>query len=175
MTCLIPNLLTKEECSYLTEQFDIEKKSQHSSDNKTYGNSFGFRPSHKFSIYLDTLKPKLLEYFPEGTVLENVNAYVREYLNNSQLIKHLDRKDIGITFSICLESSIKTEWPLWTRTKEEDNALNINVGDGALLTTAHETLHWRDKLVCGENERVLQLFLHWREFNYNPKKTETLL
>jgi hypothetical protein len=175
MTCLIQNILTEEECKYLTIQFDIEKQSKGSHDDETYGNSYGFRPSHTFNLYLDTLKEKILNFFPENTILENVNTYVREYLNNSQLVKHTDRKDIDITISICLEYNIKTDWPLWAEIDGEDVFLNMNVGDGVLLTTAHETTHWRDKLICDENERVVQLFLHWRSQKYTPKKIKTLL
>ena len=38
--------------------------------------------------------------------LLNVNTYVREYVNHSKLDKHIDRKEISVTMSICLESTI---------------------------------------------------------------------
>jgi hypothetical protein len=96
-------------------------------------------------------------------------------LNESELIKHVDREDIGVTISICLEYNIKTLWPLWGRLNNKDVFFNINVGDGGLLTYAHETIHWRDKLVCDENERVVQLFLHWKDVTNVVKNKKTLL
>lgn len=175
MIHLIKNVLTNDECNFLVKQFDIEKKTKKSSDDETYGNSFGFGPSQKFNIYMDKLKPKILEFFRNGTLLENVNAYVREYLNDSQLVKHVDRDDIGITISICLEYNIKTEWPLWANVDNKDVFFNMNVGDGVLLTHATETIHWRDTLICEEGERVVQLFLHWRDVTNIVKNKKTLL
>jgi len=175
MIHLIENILTNDECEFLVKQFDIEKKTKKSSDDSSYGNSFGFGPSNKFNVYMDKLKPKILEFFPNGTLLENVNAYVREYLNESQLVKHVDREDIGITISICLEYNIKKEWPLWGKLNNEDVFYNINVGDGVLLTHAHQTIHWRDKLNCEEGERVVQLFLHWKDVTNMVKNKKTLI
>jgi hypothetical protein len=175
MVHLIKNILTNDECLYLAKKFDIEKRSRHSTDGDSYGNSFGFGPSYTFNVYMDKLKPTILKYFPDNTLLENVNAYVREYLNDSQLVKHVDRDDIGITISICLEYNIKTEWPLWANVDNKDVFFNMNVGDGVLLTHATETIHWRDKLICDENERVVQLFLHWKDVTALVKNKKTLI
>jgi hypothetical protein len=175
MIHLLPNILSIDECQHLTSKFDIEKKINRSSDDETYVNSYGFRPSKEFGIYMDKLKSKILEFFPTNTLLENVNAYVREYLNGGELVKHVDRSDIGVTISICLEYNIKTEWPLWGNLNNKDMFFNMNVGDGVLLTDADKTIHWRDKLVCDENERVVQLFLHWKDVTNLVKNKKTLL
>ena len=54
-------------------------------------------------------------------------------------------------------------------------SFNTNVGDAILLFDADKTIHWRDTLICNENERVLQFFLHWIPVNYITKKTKSLL
>ena len=177
MTKYIPNLLTKEECEHLVKQFDISKIKNPSADwDWLTGNSFGFgSKSIEFNKYMDILKPKILEFYPENTILNNVNTFVREYLNGSFLKPHIDREDIGITLSICLELNIKGTWPLCAKVNDEEKCFNINVGDGLLMTTAYKTPHWRSTLICDKNERVVQLFIHWKETDYLSKKIKTLL
>lgn len=176
MIHLIKGILTEEECKFLTSQFDIDKKINPSVDKtKDTGNSYGFGPSYIFNTYLDKLKPKILEINPNIDDLENVNTFVREYKNNDFLKKHIDRTDISITISICLQSTINKDWPLVVEIDNKEHSLNINVGDGLILFDADKHLHWRDILICNENERVLQFFLHWMPINYITKKTKTLL
>ena len=176
MVHLLKNILTKEECRELVRQFDIESKLNISKDDKeSYGNTFGFGPSNKFNLHNDKIKQKILEFFPENTLLENVHPYVRKYSNDSILVKHVDRTDISITVTICLESTINKDWPIWAEINGEDVFYNTNVGDGVLLTHSHETIHWRDKLICDENERVVQLFYHWRDVTNTSKTKKTLL
>lgn len=177
MIFLIPNILTKHECEYLSNQFDIERKHTPSADIVyTQTNvSYGFQPSFVFNTYLDKLKPKILSYNPEVEDLLNVNTFVREYINTSTLDKHIDRKDISITMSICLESTINKEWPICAEIEGKEYCFNTNVGDAVLLFDADKNTHWRNKLECKENERVIQFFLHWKPVNYVSKKTKSLL
>jgi len=180
MIHFIPNILSKEECEFLSVQFDIERKYKPSADYVDSKRelpliSYGFGPSHNFNIYLDKLKIKVLEYNEEIEALNNVNTFVREYVNNSILEKHIDRKDISVTMSICLESTINKEWPLCAEIDGKDYCFNTNVGDGILLFNADKTTHWRDMLSCGENERVIQFFLHWKPINFISKKIKTLI
>ncbi len=177
MIHFIPNILAKDECKYLTEKFDIERKYQNSADGEYSGTniSYGFEPSFAFNIYLDRLKSKVLEYNSNFEDLLNVNTFVREYVNGSMLKKHLDRKDISVTMSICLESTINKEWSLCAEIEDKEYCFNTNIGDGVLLFDADKVIHWRDSLECQENERVVQFFLHWSPVNYIAKKTKTLL
>jgi len=176
MVYFLPNILTKEECFHLSTQFDIERKKASSKDNAVnYGKSFGFRPSYNFEQYLEILKPKVLEFEPALDALNNVNTYVREYLNNSFLKKHIDRKDISVTMSICIESNINKEWPMYVEIDNVEYSFNTNVGDAILLFNADKNVHWRHELECSEDERVLQFFLHWMPISYIGKKTKTLI
>ena len=176
MVYFIPNILSNEECKFLSKQFHIEKVNNFSTDIKVDTNeSFGFRPSYNFDKYLDILKPKILEFNNEIEYLDNVNTYVREYFNNAFLTKHIDRKDISVTMSICLESTINKSWPLFSEIDGKEYSFNTNVGDGILLFDADRHTHWRDTLICNKNERVLQFFLHWMPVNYLTKKTKSLI
>jgi hypothetical protein len=176
MIHLIKGILTKEECNNLTKQFDIDKKISANADKTEYTpNAIGFIPSYIFNTYLDKFKSKVLEIKPHINSLDNVNTYVREYLNKSCLIKHLDRTDISVTMSICLESTINKEWPLCAEIEGKDYCFNTEVGDAILLFDADKTPHWRNILICNNNERVVQFFLHWIPVNYTTKKTKSLL
>lgn len=174
MIHLIKGILTKEECKSLAHQFDIDKKIKPSIDAIEHtGNSYGFQPSDIFNEYLDKLKSKILEINSNIDDLTNVNTFVREYKNNDFLIKHFDRKDISTTISICLESTINKKWPLYAKINNQEHSVNMDVGDGVLLFNADNIVHWRNTLICNENERVLQFFLHW--IPTYAKKIKTLL
>lgn len=60
MVYFIPNILTKDECKNLSDQFDIERKYNTSVDHEHAGTnvSYGFEPSFIFNTYLDKLKKK---------------------------------------------------------------------------------------------------------------------
>ena len=177
MVHFIPNILTNDECVFLRNQFDLERKYENSSDNEHTGTniSYGFQPSFVFDTYLNKLKSKVLEYSNDFDDLLNVNTFVREYVNTSKLKKHKDRTDISITMSVCLESTIKKEWPLCAEINNKEFCFNTNIGDGILLFDADKIVHWRDTLKCQENERVLQFFLHWTPVNYTTKKIKTII
>jgi hypothetical protein len=179
MVYFIPNILSIEECKYLSNLFDVEKKSIPSTDasyNSGVKNSYGFRPvNDDFNKYLDLLKSKILPLNQNLTDLENVNTYVREYKTDSILEKHIDRKDISITISICLESTIGKEWPLFSKIGDKEYSFNTNVGDAIVLFDADKNVHWRDTLYCDETERVVQFFLHWKPITHIPKKQTTLI
>jgi hypothetical protein len=176
MIYFLPNLLSNSECKNLLEIFEIEKKIIPSSDvSVIYSgtkNSYGFKPSSNyFNLYLDKLKPNILAFDSTITKLLNVNTYVREYSNKSFLEKHTDRKDISITMSICLESTIKNTWPLNATIDNKDYSYSTKVGDGILLFNADKVTHWRDELDCIDDERVVQFFLHWKP-DFNKQKNQ---
>jgi len=177
MVYLISNILTKDECKYLTEQFDIERTYNESVDYEyaVTNVSYGFEPSFVFNTYLDKLKLRVIKFKPNMYDLLNVNTYVREYVNHSKLDKHIDRKEISVTMSICLESTIDKEWPLFAEIDGKEYSFNTDVGGGILLFGADKNIHWRNTLTCKENERVLQFFLHWKPVDYIIKKTKSLI
>ena len=77
--------------------------------------------------------------------------------------------------SVCLESTINKEWPLFAEIGGKEYSLNVNPGDGILLFDADKNVHWRNDLICGEDERVIQFFLHWTPIDYIEKKTKSLI
>jgi len=176
MVHLIKGILTAEECKILTDQFNIDKKVNPSLDKKVdTGASYGFGGTYQFNVYLNKLKPKILEINSDINELINVNTYIREYKNNDFLDKHVDRTDISVTLSICLDSTITKEWPLCVKINNQEHCFNTNIGDGIVLFDADKNPHWRDTLICDQNERVVQFFLHWKPVSYESKKSKSLL
>ena len=176
MLHLIKGILTKKECELLTHQFEIDKQVNPSwDDTNSVGTAYGFEPSYIFNQYLDKLKLKILDINSNIDDLTNVNTFVREYKNNNFLKKHIDRTDISVTISICLDSTINKTWPLFAEIENQEYSLNMDIGDGVVLFDADKTIHWRDTLICNENERVLQFFLHWMPVKYESKKIKTII
>lgn len=176
MIYFLPNLLSDSECETMLNIFDEEKKITASSDISSTKNSYGFAPNNNvFNLYLDKFKSSIINFDSTITELLNVNTYVREYKNKSILEKHIDRMDISITISICLESTINKNWPLFAEINGKNRSFNTNVGDAILLFDADKIIHWREELHCDENQRVVQFFLHWKPTTYKLKKQKTII
>jgi hypothetical protein len=170
---LIKNIINYDECKYLSDIFDAEKIKIKSYDISTVtNNSYGFRGGNVFDDYMNILKKKVLPYFSKKThKLLNVNTYVREYVNDSFLKKHVDRDDINVTLSICLYSNINKSWPLIAEINGDEYSFDTQIGDGILLIDSDKITHWRNKLICNKNERVIQFFLHWKYPNFGLNKS----
>jgi hypothetical protein len=172
MIHFLNNLVSPEDCKILVSEFRKQEKTRLNADishplinDKT---TYGFKGYGEFDKLLDSLKPIITE-LNGNKKIKNVNSFVREYKNGSVLKKHIDRKDIGITLSICLFSNIKNEWPISAEYNDVEISHNTNIGDGLLIIDSDKIPHWRDVLVCGEDESVIQLFLHWIEISIDKK------
>jgi len=172
---LLKNIISKEECNFLTKVFYSEKLFEKNYDINSYSspNSFGFRPSHNFNQYMDKLKPIIQKY--SNNKIVNVNTYVREYKNNCELVKHTDRDDIGITLSICLYNDTNVNWELIADIDNKEYAYNANIGDGILLLNSNKVTHWRNPLICDYDKKYIAFFLHWIEIDENIKQKNTLI
>jgi hypothetical protein len=172
MIHFLNNIISPEDCEMLVSEFRKQEKTKLNADishplinDKT---TFGFKGYGEFDKLLNSLKPIITE-INGNKKIKNVNSFVREYKNGSVLKKHIDRQDIGITLSICLFSNIKKEWPLCAEYNDVEISHNTNIGDGLLIIDSDKIIHWRDELVCNDNESVIQLFLHWKEMSIDKK------
>ena len=172
MVYFFQNIISYEECSYLSEKFYIEKNFTESQDFNRR-NAYGFRPSSYFDQYLNKFKSTIENIVGNNFRRINpVNTFIREYFNGANLEGHIDRPDINITMSLCLDSSIKMDWPLYVNVNGEVRNCSTRIGDGVVIIDSNKHYHWRDKLVCDESEKVLQFFLHW---SYEDEKSKTLI
>jgi hypothetical protein len=168
MIHFLNNLVSSDDCKMLVSEFYKQQKTKINADethllvnNKT---TYGFKGYGEFDKLLNSLKPIITDLNGDKKI-KNVNSFVREYKNGSVLKKHIDRSDIGITLSICLFSNIKNEWPLFAEYNNDEVSYNTNIGDGVLIINSDKITHWRDELVCNDDESVIQLFLHWKEIS----------
>jgi hypothetical protein len=172
MIHFLNNLVSPDNCKMLVSEFRKQQKTRINADqthllvnNET---TYGFKGYGKFDKLLDSLKPIITD-LNGNKKIKNVNSFVREYKNGSVLKKHVDREDIGITLSICLFSNIKSEWPLCAEYNNVQISNNINVGDGLLIINSDKITHWREELICNDDESVIQLFLHWKDISTDKK------
>lgn len=164
MVEFIPNIISPADCKILSERFyELKSEIENIDPEGGFFNTFGFKPDRTdvFDEYLDILKSKVGCFLP-GQKLRGVNTYVREYTNDAILEKHIDREDVDITLSVCLHSTLKTEYPLCATYNEVDSCFDTKPGDAVLIVNPNKVVHWRDRLVCSENESAVYLFLHWK-------------
>ena len=111
-------------------------------------------------IWLYVLKEQIEDIV--GFKIKPVNTYCREYVNGSSLPKHTDRKDIGVTLTVCIENPTGVEWQICSKDYDDSvTCKDIKVTDGLIIYNSNELEHWRDELICGEDEYVFMMFLHW--------------
>jgi prolyl 4-hydroxylase len=107
---------------------------------------------------------------------EFCNSYTREYKRGSYLGMHIDRVELDLTLSICIENKNNIDWSLnissktcnniWSEETDHDkyktsfNSVSLPVGYGAFIK-GKQNPHWRDELLCGENQRMAYVFYHW--------------
>ncbi len=123
-----------------------------------YKNSFGGNHP-EFENALRKLQPHIERVL--GISLTPKNSYARIYYNDGVLGKHLDREGLKYTLSITLFSNLDNDWPLWCIDKKgTETPIVIKPGDGALMLGT-KLPHWREPLVCNDDQFVVQLFMHW--------------
>lgn len=161
MVIFLKELFDKEKCDQLSKillDYHNRGKLTYEGNNQHYKNSFG-SSLPEFNAILQELTPLV----KEKTGYENIttkNSYSRIYFNNSVLKKHVDRKGLDITLSVCIFDNTGKDWPLHVQTDDGVKSVITKVGDGAMiLGTKME--HWRDAMNCREDQMVMQVFFHW--------------
>jgi hypothetical protein len=129
-------------------------------DINFYKPSFGRGNIKKFEDYLKVISQPIseklgIEWIPSHT-------YCRIYYNGGMLGKHVDRPGLDYTLSITLMNTLHKSWPLYALDmKGEEINTDTGVGDGLLILGTKMT-HWREPLVCGPEQCIIQLFMHWK-------------
>ena len=165
MVHYLENIIPLEDCEKITQLvMNLMCNRPDMVDYSAYGapKSTGVRTDiiPECDIWLHLLKDKIEELV--GFEVDVVNTYCREYVNGSSLPKHVDRNDIGITLTVCIENPTNVEWEICSNDYDGSTICkNIKVGDGLLIYNSQELEHWRDELVCREDEYVFMMFLHW--------------
>ena len=158
-----PQMLKADQCDMLN-QFAFEKLKNNQmeceSQKECLGRSYGIGGLPPFEGLLHQLTP-IIENATGIKGLEAQNSFVRFYFNGGKMLRHVDRAGLDITLSLCTYSNIEKPWPLYFEVDGKIASVNTQVGDGVMIagTKMH---HWRDDLICNEDQFVIQSFYHWR-------------
>jgi hypothetical protein len=110
------------------------------------------------------------------------HSFLRIYYDKSELKLHTDRNGLDITLSVNIGGL--QNWPLQIsniasnihidadpeinklsavdRNKYENNYNSYLTPKGSGVVSLGNFPHWRNALVCRENEYVMQMFYHWK-------------
>ena len=169
MHIFFENLIDEDKCKILSEIVVnmMSKKSLHfEGTNDHYANSYGVARIPEYEKLLSELTPMIARKCHQYKIKEE-NSYSRIYYNGAKLKKHVDREGLDLTLSICIFSNINKPWPLHVECQDGVvRSFETKPGDGALILGTKMN-HWRDPLVCEENQMVIQSFYHWRILDVN--------
>jgi hypothetical protein len=172
----IHNIIDKQTCDsfakemlYLkqTDMLTKEKLCNLAIDNPTIEEINNFHSPYargninNFELFLKKITEPLSKKL--NIEWESCHTYCRIYYNGGMLGKHIDRPGLDYALSITLENKLTKKWPLYVIDKKGNEIQTYTeVGDGILLL-GRELEHWREPLVCGPDEYIIQLFLHWKK------------
>lgn len=157
-------LVSEKKCDEFTNTMLKRKDEGHLSfegsiNTTMYKNSYGVGGISEMESFLREITSELSSKL--DLKIKPANSYARIYYNGSTLKPHVDRPGLDYTMSITLFSNLKNEWPLVTIDKlGNEIRCDIKRGD-SLLIHGTKMNHWRDDLICGDDEYVVQMFLHW--------------
>lgn len=184
---MIP-IFSPEECASLVSAFD-EVENKVNEDHLTYyKGSEGVHNLPATLAYVDRLTKRVQRRYPGAKF---ANSYTRVYRRGSYLGIHMDRKELDISMSVCIEDRNNLEWPLFISTgtysgEEWDNSAEsghykddylgvvLPLGQGAIME-GRKHPHWRDPLMCGEAQRAVYVFYHWTLEPEEKDKSHVLL
>lgn len=142
------------------EMFQAEhEKSLHyeGTDTRYLGQSFGRGSMPVADKLLQHLTPMICGAYGD---VKPANSYSRIYYNGSILNPHVDREGLDVTLSLCTYTNIEVEWPLYVDYDGKTFDVCTPPGSAAIILGTKYN-HYRKLLICGENQKVVQIFLHW--------------
>lgn len=161
------NILTEDQCiDFAAKMLSFKEDNRLSYEGKTdaqpnafYANSYGIGGVAEMEAALLEMQPKIEEELQVKMI--PANSYARIYYNGGTLNTHVDRPGLDYTMSITLFSNLDRDWPLWCEDLQ-GNVVSLEIPrgwGGMMLGTTMK--HWREPLVCRDDQYVIQLFVHW--------------
>jgi hypothetical protein len=183
------DLFTEEECLKIKNEFfyamhngapNADSGDKMYNDDVTNG-SFGITDFPESLKYVDHLTEMISKDFQiENWKIEFENSFIRIYKNGCHLKLHNDRKELDITLSVNIAGiedwalnisnvMYKTwradyQWDIYSTDTEiyKTNFTSYKIPNGCGIACYGRSYpHWRDTLVCKDDEYVIQLFYHW--------------
>lgn len=172
----LTNIIDKQTCDFFAKEMLYLKEADMLTKEKlcnlalhnptvdeinNFRSSFGVGNIPKFEAYLKRVTEPIARKL--NVDWQSSHTYCRIYYNGGMLGKHIDRPGLDYTLSITLDNKLNKSWPLYAIDKKGNPIdTDTGVGDG-LLIVGREMEHWRDHLVCGPDEYIIQLFFHWKK------------
>lgn len=164
MILFLENFLTQNECNKLNDIAFAHleaNKFMFEGTEEYYANSYGFEKLPEYTKKLQELTPKILKMCGNKDMRAET-VYTRAYFNGAILKKHTDRKYLDLSLSVCTYKSIEHDWPLFIEKAEGVvEKFSTKPGD-AILFQGRRYAHWRESLICKNDQIMLQTFFHWR-------------
>ena len=179
----LENILSHEECDTLNYKYlnHIQNGWKgYGYDSRTKGISLS-SPSKVLDIDDSLIVKRLTESIEANFTekLEYSHSFLRFYKNDSHLLLHTDRKGLDITLTVNIGGL--ENWPIHISNVYTDESIDLAFSDDqsvglkykedyssflipkgcGVACYAKNFPHWREKLVCNDNEYVLQIFYHW--------------
>jgi len=170
------DLFSPEDCKAMSdEMFMLYKHNRLAKDETVYtsGSMGAFNLNSTFA-HLPRIEKRIKSNYGDNIKFEN--TFSRIYQNGNDLKIHTDRPGLDITLSACLYTNLDQDWPIYVSNdtvdgiwdnvvdpdiyKRDYKVYSTPVGTGvACLGT--RSPHWRDTLVCRNDQYVVQVFYHW--------------
>lgn len=175
------NILTREEYeTFTTKYLEYIKNGWDGYPHDSHvGISIG-EPFKSLDIDDTSVIPRLTELMEKsfGEKIKYSHSYGRLYKNGAELWQHVDRGTLDITLSVNVGGL--ENWPMHISNVYTNESISFQSNDhpgglkykedyvtvytprgSGVACYAHHFVHWRDKLVCNDDEYVLQIFYHW--------------
>lgn len=136
-------------------------------ESQPMGNSFGVgAPVARLERFWNYLTPKVIELTGKNLGMATDPFFTRIYRNGSLLPRHVDVRENHWAMTVPLYSTLEVDWPIYI--EQSDGKVveyQDKVGSGILFNSI-DLFHWRDKLVCPDDQFCVYLFLHWKDLDY---------
>lgn len=175
------NILTQEECETFTNKYlEYIRNGWNGYPHDSHVGISIAEPFKSLEIDDTIVIPRLTSAIENayGDKIKYSHSYGRLYKNGAELWQHIDRSTLDITLSVNV-GGLET-WPMHISNVYTDQSISFQSNDHpeghkyredyttvftpkgcGVACYAHHFVHWRDKLVCNDDEYVLQIFYHW--------------
>ena len=154
-------ILTPEECQAIANEV-LEYRElgiiSAEPDKRYYNNSQGGIAPSSYD-YMAKFLPVVRKLTGRKVVF--ANPFCRIYNNTSTLNPHTDRDLLDWTISVCIKTDVNWDWPLKVRTSDKSIVSFPTTLGYASLVRGNLYTHWREPLVCDDNQNVICMFLHY--------------
>lgn len=173
------SLLTPQECAAISdEMLHLDRQNRvDRTPNNYVAHAAGTGDFASALSVVPKLTQVVVNHFSSHGRFKFSNNYTRIYYPGSYLKVHVDRSDLDITLSVCIQSPPNLNWPLYVSDVPMDSSWErqglieppANIPRAAYITAPGQGVatlgtrcpHWRLPLHCTPGERVIQAFWHW--------------